>query len=74
MELRNTIRALYGIQGSNIIRDLTMNHLLSTLDECLRGEAKIFQLTGNNTLENLLEFVNTKLGLQSFSQCVDVLR
>ena len=62
-ELRNTIRALYGIQDSNIISDLAMNHLLSTLDESLRGEAKIFQLTGNKTLENLLEFVNTKMGL-----------
>ena len=54
-ELRNTIRALYGIQDSNIISDLAMNDLLSTLDESLRGEAKIFQLTGNKTLENLLE-------------------
>ena len=70
-ELRNTIRALYGIQDSIIISDLAMNHLLSTLDESLRGEAKIFQLTGNKTLENLLEFVNTKVGLQSFSHGVE---
>ena len=69
--VRNTIRALYGIQDSNIISDLAMNHLLSTLDGSLRGEAKIFQLTGNKTLETLLEFVNTKMGLQSFSHGVE---
>ena len=70
-ELRNMIRALYGIQDSNIISDFAMNHLLSTLDESLRGEAKIFQLNGNKTLENLLEFVNTKMGLQSFCHGVE---
>ena len=48
-----------------------MNHLLSTLDESLRGEAKIFQLTGNKTLKNLLEFVNIKMGLQSLSHGVE---
>ena len=48
-----------------------MNHLLCTLDESLRGEAKIFQLTGNKTLENLVEFVNTKMGLQSFGHGVE---
>ena len=52
-ELRNTI-----------ISDLAMNYLLSTLDEILRGEAKIFQLTGNKTLRNFLEFMNTKMGIQ----------
>ena len=41
-----------------------MNHLLSILGESLRGEARIFQLAGIKTLENLLEFVNTKMGLQ----------
>ena len=61
------MRRLYGNQGSNIISSLAMNHLLSTLDESLREEAKIFQLTGNKTLENLLEFLNTKMGLQSFN-------
>ena len=44
---------------------------LSTLDESLRGEAKIFQLTGNKTLENLLKFVNTKMGLQLLSHDVE---
>ena len=48
-----------------------MNHLINTLDESLRGEAKIFQLPGNKTLENLLEFVNTKMGLQWFSHGVE---
>ena len=63
-ELINTIRALYAIQDPNIISDLAMNHLINTLDESLRGEAKIFQLPGNKSLENLLEFVNTKMDLQ----------
>ena len=70
-ELTNTITALYRIWDSNIISDLAMNHLLSTLDESLRGEAKIFQLMGNTTLENLLELVNKKMGLQSFSYGVE---
>ena len=71
-ELRNTIRGLYGIEDSNMINDLLSTiHLLSTLDESLRGEAKQFQLTGNRTLENLLEFVNNKMGLQSFSHNVE---
>ena len=47
--LRNTIRALYGIQDSNIISDHAIKYLLSTLDESLRREAKIFQLTGIKT-------------------------
>ena len=70
-ELTNTITALYRIWDSNIVSDLAMNHLLSTLDESLRGEAKIFQLMGNTTLENLLELVNKKMGLQSFSYGVE---
>ena len=37
-----------------------MNHLLSTSDGRLRGQAKIFQLTVNNTSQNLFEFDNTK--------------
>ena len=48
-----------------------MSHLISTLDESLRGKAKIFQRAGNKTLENLLEFVNTKMGLQWFSHSVE---
>ena len=44
-----------------------MNHLLSTLDESLRGEAKISELTEHKIFENLLESVNTKMGLQTFS-------
>ena len=63
-ELRNMIRALYRIQDPNIISDLAMSHLISTLDESLRGKAKIFQPAGNKILENLLEFVNFKMGLQ----------
>lgn len=69
--LRNTIRALYGIQDSNIISDHAIKYLLSTLDESLRREAKIFQLTGIKTQENVSEFVNSKMGLQPFSHGVE---
>ena len=48
-----------------------MNHLLSTLDESLRGQAKIFQLTANKALENLLEFLNTKMDLLSFRHGIE---
>ena len=51
-ELRITLRALYRIQQSNMISDVAANNLLKTLHESLRGEAKIFQLTGN-LFENL---------------------
>ena len=70
-ELRNTLGTLYRIQDSNTICDLAMNHLLSTLDESLRGDVKTSQLTENKTLENLLEFVKTKMSLQSFSHGVE---
>ena len=36
------IRALYRTKDPNIITDLAMNHLLSTSDGRLRGQAKIF--------------------------------
>ena len=48
--LKNTTRASFGIRDSNTISDLAMNHLLSTLDESLKGKAKIFQLRGDRTL------------------------
>ena len=73
-ELRNTIRALYNIQDTTIINDISMNHLLNNLDESLRQEAKIFQLTGNKTLENLLEFVNTKWDLYLLVRDLKMLR
>ena len=44
-----------------------MNHLLSTLDESLKGEVKMSELTEHKTFENLLESINTKMGLQTFS-------
>lgn len=69
--LRNTIRALYGIQDSNIISDHAIKYFLSTLDESLRREAKRFQLTGIKTQENVSEFVNSKMGLQPFSHGVE---
>ena len=38
-----------------------MNHVVSNLEDDLRQDAKVFQLTENKSLENLLEFIVTKM-------------
>lgn len=49
----------------NVIRQIVMNHITSNLDETLRAEAKIFQLSGKDSLEHLLKFIETKSGTNS---------
>ena len=43
------------------ITSIAINHIISNLEEDLRQKAKIFQLSGNKSLENLLEFIVTKM-------------
>ena len=61
--LRNAIKELYGLQGNaNDATDaIAINHVVSGLSEEIRSQAKILQLTGNKSLECLLELVEDKL-------------
>ena len=38
-----------------------MNHILSTLEDSIREDVKILQLSGNVKIENLLELITKKL-------------
>ena len=44
--------------------------MINNLDPTIRQEAKIFQLSGNDKLENLLEVILVKLNSNAF-ECVD---
>ena len=61
--LRNTIEELYGLQenANDAIDAIAINHAVSGLSEGIRSQAKILQLTGNKSLECLLELVEDKL-------------
>ena len=61
--LRNTIKELYGLQGNanDAIDAIAINHEVSGLSEEIRSQAKILQLTGNKSLNCLLELVEDKL-------------
>ena len=61
--LRNTIEELYGLQenANDAIDAIAINHVVSGLSEGIRSQAKILQLTGNKSLECLLELVEDKL-------------
>ena len=60
-ELAKTIRELFDIEEQQTITSIAINHIISNLEEDLRQEAKIFQLSGNKSLENVLEFIVTKM-------------
>ena len=61
--LRNTIKELHGLQGNanDAIDAIAINHVVNGLSEEIRSQAKILQLTGNKSLECLLELVEDKL-------------
>ena len=61
--LRNAIKELYGLQGNanDAIDAIAINHVVSGLSEEIRSQAKILQLTGNKSLNCLLELVEDKL-------------
>ena len=60
-ELKSTIRDYYGLTNVEQIDQIGMNHILSTLEDSVREDAKILQLSGNVKIENLLELIMTKL-------------
>ena len=67
-ELYTTIKQLYDIKDSQTVTSIAMSHVVNNLEPTLREEAKIFQLSGNSKLENLLEVISIKLNSNSFGQ------
>ena len=63
--LRNTVKDLYGLQGNanDAIDAIAINHVVIGLSEEIWSQAKILQLTGNKSLECLLELVQDKLSV-----------
>ena len=63
--LRNTVKDLYGLQGNanDAIDAIAINHVVIRLSEEIWSQAKILQLTGNKSLECLLELVQDKLSV-----------
>ena len=59
-DLKNTIQELYGIEQEEAIESIAVNHVLSSLDDDMRKEIKVLQLSGNSKLENILELVAEK--------------
>ena len=70
--LTKTIRELFDIVETETITSIAINHVISNLDDDIRQEAKIFQLSGNKSLENLLEFINTKMEGNNLTPKVDI--
>ena len=60
-ELTKTIRELFDIENPETIDLIAINHVVSNLEEDMRQDAKVFQLTGNKSLENLPELIVTKM-------------
>ena len=59
-ELTKPSREHFDIEDPETISSIAINHVVSNLEEDMRQDAKVFQLTGNKSLENLLEFIVTK--------------
>lgn len=59
-DLKNTIQELYGIEQEEAVESIAVNHILSSLDDEMRKETKVLQLSGNAKLENILELVAEK--------------
>ena len=54
-ELRSTIRDYYGLTTVEQIDQIGMNHILSTLEDSIREDAKILLLSGNVKTQNFLK-------------------
>ena len=68
-ELYTVIRELYDIYDENAIQSIAISHVVSNLDDALKGAIKLLQLSGNVKLENILEIAESKMQnnyLQSF--------
>ena len=47
------VRELFDIEEPETISSIAINHIVSNLEKHMSQDAKIFQLTGNKSLENL---------------------
>ena len=68
-ELFTVIRGLYDIHDENAIQSIAISHVVSNLDDAVKGDVKLLQLSGNVKLENILELAESKMQnnyLQSF--------
>ena len=50
-----------------LIDKIAINHVIGQVDSSYTGDVKIFQLSGNTKLENLLELLHTKMKDDAFS-------
>ena len=68
-ELYTVIRELYDIHDENAIQSIAISHVVSNLDDAVKGDVKLLQLSGNVKLEKILELAESKMQnnyLQSF--------
>ena len=47
------IRELYDIHDKNAIQSIAISHVVSNLDDAVKGDVKLLQLSGNVKLENI---------------------
>lgn len=60
-DLRNTVKELYGLENFDTINSICLNHVTGSLEDNIKKDVTILQLTGNKSLENLLELVSSKM-------------
>ena len=60
-ELTKAIRELFDIEDPETINSIAINHIVPNLEEDMRQDERVFQLTGDKSLENLLEFIVIKM-------------
>ena len=56
----NEINGLSDVE-ENVVASMAIDHVSATLDDELRAHVKLLQLSGNVSLERLLELVDDKL-------------
>ena len=59
-ELYTVIRELQDIYAENAIQSIAISHVVSNLDDAVKGDVKLLQLSGNVKSENILELAESK--------------
>lgn len=70
--MTKTICEHFDIEEADTLNSIAINHVVSNLEEDMRQEGKVFQLTGNKSLENVLEFIVTKMEGNTLKPSFDV--
>ena len=60
-EFDTVIRELHDIHDENAIQSLAIFHVVSNLDDAVKGDVKLLQLSGNVKLENILELAESEM-------------